>query len=92
MTTSRETDWMNHPVLRRLVTEANTLTIAERITLVKGLVPGIADQLTQREYEGFIADIRIKGERFHEAKSHPGEGRAGRQTPGERDLEKREDR
>ena len=89
MTTSPETDWMNHPVLRRLVTEANALTIAERITLVKGLVPGIANQLTEREYEGFIADIRIKGERYHEAKAHPGEGRAGRQTPGERELEGR---
>ena len=89
MTTSPETDWMNHPVLRRLVTEANTLTIAERITLVKGLVPGIADRLSAREYEGFIADIRIKGERYHEAKSHPGEGRAERQTPGERELEGR---
>ncbi len=89
MTTSRETDWMNHPVLRRLVTEANALTLAERITLVKGLVPGIADQLSEREYEGFIADIRLKGERYHEAKSHPGEGRAERQTPGERDLEGR---
>ena len=92
MTTSPETDWMNHPVLRRLVTEANALTIAERITLVKGLVPGIADQLTAREYEGFIADIRIKGERYHEAKTHPGEGRAERQTPGERDLEGRGNR
>jgi hypothetical protein len=92
MTTSRETDWMNHPVLRRLVTDANALTLAERITLVKGLVPGIADQLSEREYEGFIADIRIKGERFHEAKSHPGEGRAERKTLGERDLEGRGDR
>ena len=43
MTTSPETDWMNHPVLRKLVTEAKRLTVAERITLVKGLVPGIAD-------------------------------------------------
>jgi hypothetical protein len=89
MTTSRETDWMNHPVLRRLVTEANALTIAERITLVKGLVPGIADQLSEREFEGFISDIRLKGERYQEAKSHPGEGRAERQTMGERDLEGR---
>jgi hypothetical protein len=89
MTTSRETDWMNHPVLRRLVTEANALTLAERITLVKGLVPGIADQLTEHEWEGFVADIRLKGERFHEAKSHRGEGRADRQTLGERDLEGR---
>jgi hypothetical protein len=89
MTTSRETDWMNHPVLRRLVTEANELTIAERITLVKGLVPGIADQLSAREFEGFVSDIRLKGERYQEAKSHPGEGRADRQTMGERDLEGR---
>ena len=89
MTTSRETDWMNHPVLRRLVTDANELTLAERITLVKGLVPGIADQLSAHEWEGFVADIRLKGERYHEAKSHPGEGRAERRTLGERDLEGR---
>ena len=89
MTTSRETDWMNHPVLRRLVTEANGLTLAERITLVKGLVPGIADQLNEHEWEGFVADIRLKGERFQEAKAHPGEGRAERRTMGERDLEGR---
>ena len=89
MTTSRETDWMNHPVLRRLVTDANGLTLAERITLVKGLVPGIADQLNEHEWEGFIADIRLKGERFHEAKSHPGQGRAERRTLGERALEGR---
>jgi hypothetical protein len=89
MTTSRETDWMNHPVLRRLVTEANTLTLAERITLVKGLVPAIANQLSEREFEGFVADIRLKGERYQEAKAHPGEGRAERQTMGERELEGR---
>jgi hypothetical protein len=89
MTTSRETDWMNHPVLRRLVTDANALTLAERITLVKGLVPSIANQLTEHEWEGFVADIRLKGERYHEAKSHPGEGRAERKTLGERDLEGR---
>ena len=89
MTTSRQTDWMNHPVIRKLVDDANRLTLAERITLVKGLIPGIADQLSAQEFEGFIADIRLKGERFHEAKTHPGEGRATRQTPGERELEQR---
>ena len=89
MTTSRQTDWMNHPVIRKLVDDANRLTLAERITLLKGLIPGIADQLSEQEFEGFIADIRLKGERFHEAKTHPGEGRATRQTPGERELEQR---
>ena len=89
MTTSRQTDWMNHPVIRKLVDDANRLTVAERITLIKGLIPGIADQLSAREFEGLVADIRLKGERYHEAKTHPGQGRASRQTPGERELEKR---
>jgi hypothetical protein len=89
MTTSRQTDWMNHPAIRKLVEETNRLTLAERITLIKGLVPGIAEQLTAREFEGFIADIRLKGERYMEAMAHPGEGRATRVTPGERELERR---
>lgn len=89
MTTSKQTDWMDHPRIRKLLEKANALTLAERITLVKGLVPGIAGQLTDREYEGFVEDIRFKGERFHEARSHPGEGRAQRLVPGERELEGR---
>ena len=89
MTTSRETNWMDHPVIRKLVEEANALTLAERITLIKGLVPGIADHLSAREYQGFVEDIRLKGERYQEAKAHPGQGRASREVPGERDLEGR---
>jgi hypothetical protein len=89
MTTSKETEWMNHPRLRKLVTAVNELTLAERITLVKGLVPAIADELSDTEYEKFVAAIRLKGERFHEAQAHPGEGRAERKVPGERDIEGR---
>jgi hypothetical protein len=89
MTTSKETDWMDHPVIRRLVDQANALTLAERITLVKGLIPHIAGELTAREYEGLITELRLKGERFREAREHPGQGRAQRQTPGERELEGR---
>lgn len=89
MTTSPETDWMNHPVLRKLVTEAKTLTVAERITLVKGLVPGIADELPEPEYERFVQAVQMKGRRYHEAVNHPGEGRASRETPGEREREGR---
>jgi hypothetical protein len=89
MTTSEATDWMNHPAIRALVDEANTLTLEERITLVKGLIPGIANALSEDEYEQFVTFIRLKGERYQEAKSHPGEGRAERQTPGERELEGR---
>jgi hypothetical protein len=89
MTTSEETAWMNHPALRSLVDRANTLTLAERITLVKGLIPAIADGLSPEEYERFVTFVRLKGERYLEAKSHPGTGRANRHTPGERELEGR---
>ena len=89
MTTSRETDWMNHPVLRDLIDRAATLALEERVTLVKGLIPGIVDALTEEEYEQFVTFIRLKGERYLEAKAHPGEGRAERHIPGERDLEGR---
>ena len=89
MTTSKETDWMNHPVIRKLVEQANALTLAERVTLMKGLVPHIADQLSAQEFDGLINELRLKGERFREAKEHPGEGRSQRQIPGERELEGR---
>ncbi len=86
MTTSPETDWMNHPAIRALVDQANTLALEDRITLVKGLIPAIADALSEEEYEQFVRFIRLKGERYLEAKTHPGEGRAGRHVPGDRDL------
>jgi hypothetical protein len=89
MTTSPETDWMNHPAIRELVDQASRLALEERITLVKGLIPAIADALSEEEYEQFVTFIRLKGERYLEAKSHPGEGRADRLTPGERELEGR---
>lgn len=80
---------MEHPVLRKLVHEINGLSLAERITLVKGLIPGIAEELSDREYDGFVEAVRLKGERYHEARAHPGEGRATRTVPGERELEGR---
>ena len=89
MTTSPETDWMNHPVLRKLVDKANTLTLAERLTLLKGIVPGVAAEMTPKEFEAFVVAFRMKGERFYDATQHPGEGRAARHVMGERDLEGR---
>jgi hypothetical protein len=89
VTTSEETDWMNHPAIRALVDQANTLALEERITLVKGLIPAIANALSEEEYEQFVTFVRLKGERYLEAKSHPGTGRAERQVPGDRQLEGR---
>jgi len=80
---------MNHPTIRKLVDEANTLTLNERLTLLKGLVPSIAAQMTPKEFEAFVIEFRMKGERFYDASQHPGTGRDGRHVMGERDLEGR---
>ena len=89
MTTSRETDWMNHPTLRRLVDEANTLKLDERLTLLKGIVPSIAAEMTPKDFEAFATELRMKGQRFYDATQHPGKGKATRHVMGERDLEGR---
>lgn len=89
MTTSKETDWMDHPHLRKLVNEINALPVAERYTLVKGLIPGLAKEMSDQEFEQFVNIVRLKGERYHEAQAHPGEGRLSRARPGERELEGR---
>lgn len=89
MTTSQETDWMNHATLRRLVDEANALTLPERLTLLKALIPGVAEEMTPKDFEAFAVELRLKGERFYDAKQHPGMGKATRHVIGERDLEGR---
>lgn len=89
MTTSRETEGLNLPALQQLVHEANALTLADRVTLLKAMIPGVALEMTPRDFEGLILELRGKGERFIDALTHPGEGRAKRQTVGERDYEGR---
>ena len=89
MTTSRETESLDHPAIRELVNDANSMSLAERLTLIKGLVPGIASQMGPQEFEKLISELRLKGARFYEATSHPKEGRATRQVMGERDVEGR---
>ena len=89
MTTSGETNELNHPTLRRLVDEADALPLADRRTLLKGLIPSVARQLTPIEFEALILELRLKGERFYDATLHPGKGRAHRHVLGERDLEGR---
>lgn len=89
MTTSRETESLDHPAIRELVNDANSMSLAERLTLIKGLVPGIASEMRLEEFEKLIVDLRLKGQRFYEATSHPNEGRATRQVMGERDVEGR---
>jgi hypothetical protein len=89
MTTSPETEALNHPALRRLIEEASTLTLAERVTLLKGLIPGVVKDMPPRDFEGLVATLRLKGERFYDATAHPGEGRDARNVMGDRDFEGR---
>ncbi len=89
MTTSPETESLDHPAIRELVNDANAMTLAERLTLFKALIPGIATQMSPQDFEKLILELRLKGERFYEATSHPNEGRATRQVMGERDVEGR---
>ena len=89
MTTSRETESLDHPAIRELVNDANSMSLAERLTLIKGLIPGIASAMEPKAFEKLIVELRLKGERFYEATSHPNEGRATRQVMGERDVEGR---
>ena len=89
MTTSPETERLDHPAIRELVNHANAMTLAERLTLFKGLIPGIASEMSTQDFEKLILELRLKGERFYEATNHPNEGRATRQVKGERDVEGR---
>ena len=90
MTTSPETESLDHPAIRELVNDANSMTLAERLTLLKGLIHrGVAIEMTPADFERLIVELRLKGERFYEASSHPNEGRATRQVMGERDVEGR---
>lgn len=89
MTTSEQTEDLNHSALRSLVDRANALTLPDRVTLLKGLIPGVATELHPEEFLALIAELQLKGERFYEALEHPGEGRATRQVMGEREIEGR---
>jgi hypothetical protein len=89
MTTSRQTQDLNHPAIRELVNAANALPLGDRVTLLKALVPEIAREMAPREFEAAMVELRLKGERFYDALTHPGEGRMARNVMGERDHEGR---
>ncbi len=89
MTTSRQTEDLNHPAIRELVNSANALPLGDRVTLLKALIPEVAREMSPREFEATMVDLRLKGERFYDALTHPGQGRDSRRVRGERDVERR---
>lgn len=89
MTTSRETENLAFRDIRALVEGARSLPLNDRTTLLKGLIPSVARDLAPRDFDAFMVELRLKGERWYEADSHPGDGSATREIPGERTLEGR---
>jgi hypothetical protein len=89
MTTSRQTEALNHPAIRDLVNAANALPLGDRVTLLKALIPEVAREMSPREFEATMVDLRLKGERYYDALTHPGQGRDSRHVMGERDIERR---
>ena len=89
MTTSRETDQLDHSAIRELVDRADALPLPDRLTLLKGLIPGVVREMSPDEWQAFSLELRLKGDRFFEAERQPGQGRESRQVIGERDLEGR---
>lgn len=89
MTTSKETEDLDFPLLRAILDVVRDMPIADRLTLMKALVPSITQHLLPPEFEAFLCELRLKGERWYEAEAHPGQGRLTREIPGERTLEGR---
>jgi len=89
MTTSPETDALNHPAIRQLVNAANALDLGDRITLMKALVPELAREMAPRDFAALVGELKLKGDRFYDALKHPGTGRKGRHVMGERESEGR---
>lgn len=76
-------EWLHHDAIRELVHRALALTPGERLVLLKGLVPGLVESLGASEFGAFLEELGTKARRYEEARTHPGEGREMRRTPGE---------
>ncbi len=75
--------WLDHALIRELVRGALDLSAGERLVLIKGLVPGLIDDIGDAAFESFLDELRVKARRYAEAMAHPGEGGATRCTASE---------
>lgn len=83
VTTSPFYQWLDHARIRAVLHEVSALHPGARLVLLKGLVPGLVDALGVDETESFLTELATKARRYEEARTHPGEGRLHRETPGE---------
>ncbi len=56
MTTSRETEALDHPALRKLIDEARKLSLDERMALLKGMIRIVAAEMNPRQFEAFALE------------------------------------
>lgn len=75
--------WLDHAAIRALVRGALNLSAGERLVLIKGLLPGLIDDVGEEAFLLFLDEIRVKARRYAEAMTHPGEGGAARCTASE---------
>lgn len=76
-------EWLEHAAIRDLVHRAQRLTPGERLVLVKGLIPGLVEEMGLEQTVAFLDELVTKARRFEEAQTHPGQGRKTRHVPGE---------
>ncbi|HEX6965029.1 MAG TPA: hypothetical protein VF166_04450 [Gemmatimonadaceae bacterium] len=76
--------WLDRPTIRELIQRARSLTPGERLVLIKGLIPGLVDDMGEAGVRAFLAELDVKAQRYAEAVANPGLGGATRQTPSER--------
>lgn len=76
-------EWLDHDEIRELVHRTLNIPPGERLVLLKALVPGLVEAVGVDELEEFLDELAMKARRYDEARSHPGEGRQERRTPGE---------
>lgn len=76
-------EWLDHDEIRELVHRTLNMPPGERLVLMKALVPGLVEAMGVEELEDVLDELAVKARRYDEARSHPGEGRRQRRTPGE---------
>src|SRR6187551_785546 len=59
--------WLDRPTIRSLVREARALSPGERLVLIKGLIPGLVEDMGDAAVRAFIAELDTKAERYAEA-------------------------
>jgi hypothetical protein len=75
--------WLDNAAIRKLVMGASTLPAGERLVLIKGLIPGLIQDMGDAAVEMFLEELRVKARRYAEASAQSGQGGASRETPGE---------